>query len=550
MGGLVPAEGDRPKFAQLYIHDTQNEVQNRMNFFPTDPEANPLREDIVQGLKEMLDNNNILVQTFRSARDRIMDRDLEQVHVKLCARRIGDGREYELPTGNEIAALIVDDAGQNSFEPDIIVQQQSSELQRISLYHPSLMALQYPILFPFGEDGWHPNIEQCPELDEDNEKEPKMVSQCDYYSYRLQTRFDQSNSLLLAGKLLQQYVVNAYALVEAERLDWIRNNQSKLRRHYYSGLVDSFLRGDTDLKLTGQHIILASTHTGSPRYKYENFQDAMAICRWTGYPDLFITFTCNANWPEIQFMVDIIKANGRKDYNRADVIARVFRLKLLQLMLEIRDKQIFGKTSGYVHAIEFQKRGLPHAHILVFLAAEDKPATPTEIDSIISAEIPDQNLDPEGYNAVTSFMIHGPCGPSSPNAQCMKNGICTKHFPKQFCTQTTIDENGFAKYRRQDTGTVTVNRTEVDNRYVVPYNRYLLLRFGAHINVEFCNRSRAIKYLFKYINKPADRATSTLVGNQISNTNTQVSDSSAGARHIDEVKAFLDCRYVTAREAC
>ncbi|CAN1799646.1 ATP-dependent DNA helicase PIF1 [Linum perenne] len=310
-----------------------------------------------------------------------------------------------------------------------MVQHLSNEMERVSFYHPSLMALQYPILFPYGEDGWHPTI-----MLRNTNNPTNCVSQCDYYAYRIQTRLQESSTLLISGRLFQQYVVNAYALVEAERLDWIQNNQTKLRKHYFHGL--------------GKHIILASSHTGSPRYKYENFQDAVAICRTLGYPDLFITFTCNTKWPEVQF-----------------------------------------------------------AHMLVFLSAEDKIHCASQIDSVISAEIPDSSTDPECYDAVSRFMFHGPCGPLFPQAPCTFDRKCTKHFPKKNNPETTMDQDGFPRYRRREDGRrVLKNRVYLDNRYVVPYNRYLLLRFDAHINVEFCNKSRAIKYLFKYINKPPDRA--------------------------------------------
>ncbi|CAN1842066.1 hypothetical protein LINPERHAP1_LOCUS36728 [Linum perenne] len=353
----------------------------------------------------MLDDYNILVKTFRYARERLMEDNVHQLKIKLFAQRRTDGREYDLPTGDELAALI-----------------------RISVYHPSLMSLQYPLLFPYGEDGWRSDIELCSRVS-DEDGNGKMLTQCDFYAYRLQTRLHEGQTLLLSGKLFQQYVLNAYALIEAERLEWIRDNQRKLRVHYYNGLM-------------GKHIILSSTHTGSPRYKYENFQDAMAICRWGGYPDLFLTFTC-----------------------KADIIARVFKLKLNQLLEEITVKKIFGRT--------------------------------------IAPEIPNRHLDPKCYEAVTKFMIHGPCGSLNPKSSFTVDGKCTKHFPKKFCSQTTIDADGFPRYRRKEDGVfVTANNITLDNRFVVPYNRYLLLRFQAHINLEFCNKSRSIKYLFKYINKP------------------------------------------------
>ena len=82
-----------------------------------------------------------------------------------------------------------------------------------------------------------------------------------------------------------------------------------------------------------------------------------------------------------------------------------------------------------IYTIEFQKRGLPHAHILVFLHAEDKYPTGEDINKIILAEIPDQEFYPKLYELVNNFMIHGPCGASNPRSPCMKDGRCSKYFP-------------------------------------------------------------------------------------------------------------------------
>jgi hypothetical protein len=95
--------------------------------------------------------------------------------------------------------------------------------------------------------------------------------------------------------------------------------------------------------------------------------------------------------------------------------------------------------------------------------------------------------------------MHGPCVPDLRNTPRLIDGKCTKHFPKPFCQQTTIDDDGYPIYRRRRNNSYVLKaKTKLDNRFVVPYNHYLLLRYEAHINVEWCNRSRAIKYLFKY----------------------------------------------------
>jgi hypothetical protein len=103
------------------------------------------------------------------------------------------------------------------------------------------------------------------------------------------------------------------------------------------------------------------------------YQDSMAIVRKFGKPDLFITMTCNPNWSEITHLL----LPAQQPHDRPDVVARVFNQKLKELMKDLLKRKIFGTVVAKIHVIEFQKRGLPHAHILLILDRSSKPSCPT-----------------------------------------------------------------------------------------------------------------------------------------------------------------------------
>nr|GEU74156.1 hypothetical protein [Tanacetum cinerariifolium] len=133
---------------------------------------------------------------------------------------------------------------------------------------------------------------------------------------------------------------------------------------------------------------------------------------------------------------------------------------------------------------------------------------PSEIDDIISTKLPSLTDDPDGYKVVTDYMLHGPCGKDARYAACTTDGKCSKHFPKSFLPETFLDEERYPHYRRRDNKvTVKKGKFTYNNKYMVPHKRYLMLQYNTYINVEWCNRSKAIKYLFKYLNKGPDRAT-------------------------------------------
>ncbi|GFR12144.1 ATP-dependent DNA helicase [Trichonephila clavata] len=274
----------------------------------------------------------------------------------------------------------------------------------------------------------------------------------------------------------------------------------------YDALQDAVV-SEGNVSDVGQLIILPSSFTGSPRYMHERTQDAMTYVRNYGRPDLFITFTCNPAWSEIENELFL----GQKPHNRHDLLARVFHGKLKILMNLINKGKFFGVVQCYMYTIEWQKRGLPHAHILVWL---QETLHVHKVDDFISAEIPNPEEDPELFNCITTQMVHGPCGAIKPFSPCMKDGKCTKRYPRDFLKETQTGKDGYPLYRRrrpEDGGFSAVMNVRhsdvvVDNRWIVPYCPLLSRIFCAHINVEYCNSIKSIKYVCKYINKGCDMA--------------------------------------------
>jgi hypothetical protein len=135
----------------------------------------------------------------------------------------------------------------------------------------------------------------------------------------------------------------------------------------------------------------------------------------------------------------------------------------------------------------------------------------------------------------------------------MKDRQCTKRYPKSFRDSTLDAEDGYPEYRRRNTGVHQLpNGMCVDNRWVVPYNRALLMKYNAHINVEVCGSIYAVKYLHKYIHKGGDRAeveyspnaTDTLDGH-----NPETPVMAAPPVDHDEVHQYQEGRYISTSEA-
>ena len=226
---MLPTDNNPPRFAQLYIYDTENEIQNRISTISFDEDSKIMTKIIIEKLIKTLDETNILVKVFRTIRDRYKEINIPSIKLRLIGRRNSESSQYDLPTSNDIGGLIVGDIGEYEKGKDIIVENKSNSLQRITKLHPSYMSLQYPLLFPYGEDGFRINLN----WNTDKQSSRKRVPMRAFYCYQLQYRQNQGNTLFKSGRLFQQYLVDAYASVEEDRLNYIRKNQKNLRTEIY-----------------------------------------------------------------------------------------------------------------------------------------------------------------------------------------------------------------------------------------------------------------------------------------------------------------------------
>ena len=342
IGSLCPPPEDHPKFCQIYFMDNiASQVNTRCNII------NGLVPEVVQNISQELSDNNHYVSILKTAKEVFEQQDNRQsIKVVINEERRppgGHARRYNSPLSDDIGILMPND---NTHNRDIVLHYRNSTLVRICELHRGYDPLQYPLIFPYGTYGWHINLKL---------QNGKKLTCKLYYCYMLMVRTPVS-TVLQAKRLIQQLLVDSYSKTETEQLQFLRREQKSLRADSYQDLRDALLDRDDDPSNVGRRIVLPATFTGGPRYMHERQQDAMSYVRLYGHPDLFITATTNPNWVEIRD--NLLPEQNPAD--RPDIIARVFRLKVLKLLDMLKCEMIFGKVQAWLYSIEWQKRDLPH----------------------------------------------------------------------------------------------------------------------------------------------------------------------------------------------
>jgi hypothetical protein len=432
---------DTPKYNQVYFYDPQEAAALRQGV----PKNKMLKPSILAYLDEELRERNAFYlshkRLFEVEEEMLQNNQQEEIDNLCLIFRMTpttDLRRWNTPTADEVSVIYKPGMNGN-VKRDFAVYPRSSgsafnDKVRVQPRSHYVVPMSYVLFFPNGGIGWSDGMEGL-------RNSIRNISQREFYAAQLFERRGMFNPIIHGGRLFQQYIVDMRMMVEQQRVDYARTHQEQLLVDSYGSLQDYLHQACEEIGFRfGKKIVCPSTVVGTERWYREQYMDAMAVVQKKGRPDLFITITCNQNWPEIQ---ENLKP-GQTAADRPDIVSRVFQLRSNAILKDITKNNCLGNVKSYCYTIEFQKRGLPHIHLLVIFDDDSKLTQPNQIDRIITAELPDPVTEPELFKLVSSLSVHGPCrSEKSPCWQKNSKNSCSKNYPKDFSDETIITTTGY-----------------------------------------------------------------------------------------------------------
>lgn len=496
-----------PTFAGIYIWDANEQIRMRSEIPGNLDDNDLITTSVVTFVTRYLLDNNPYAETLHLA--------AAEPHkpVTLLSSSMYTMRA-PVSRGGEVAVLIPNDGVSRSHYGTVTLQgnriRESKPLvlhmndspnpaktQRIKYDHASYDGLRFPILFPTGVCGWHRSFQSI--------KRERRISLREYYSFMLQDRPFENNLLMNGKRLLQEYIVDAAAKIEDNELYFQESHQKELRASEYDSIKRAKAEGFTGTlgRVQSKPQVMSKSMRSSPAQKAAKYKDFVAAFRYHGGVDAFVTMTANPNWPEIQSALK----PGESAEDRSDIVARVFKLKLNKA-IDLIENGFLGEQCCVAYVIEFQKRGLPHAHIAIAFTEEWKLKSGKEVDLMVSAEIPDPVLHPKLNKIVCHHNAHFCIFEKDNPASCIENGVCKKGFPFELRDDTILIDSAYPLYRRRNLHPTTIVRkgreVRVTDAMIVPYNPALSLLLDCHCNIQACSQIFDFKYFFKYFTKKAE----------------------------------------------
>ncbi|EAU89526.2 ATP-dependent DNA helicase PIF1 [Coprinopsis cinerea okayama7 len=430
----------------------------------------------------------------------------------------------ETGPSSEIAALI---SLHNTAVSDVsgrrlVISRQNNSNYRIANVSRLWEPLSYPLLFPHATLGWGlfgsvTDANGAAVLNGDIDREATTTQMWHY-----RARLLREERFSIFGRLTCEYLVDMHTRDLESRLAFIQRSLEDRRTR-----EDAQLMGEEEVE-PNENIYLPASFLGSRKWASEQVSDSLAIAAALGTPTFFVTMTCNPEWPEIQSQL-----RPGQDYSDVPlVVVRVFKQKVRQLLKAL--KTMFPNAGSPIYTIqcvEFQKRGLPHIHILIKYRRDC--STPQHIDSVVSAELPNDPVDRE---LIQKFMMHNhPPENRPPSTYCQREQAdgsrkCRFNYPFPITPTTTISPEGRVFYRRRS----------AQDCMVVPHCLPLIRMMKCHINFEIASTSHLFQYLFQVYSQRIllgpDRARYRI----LDDNNPEV---------INEIEDFWNARYLSAGEA-
>ncbi|PWZ16906.1 Thymidylate kinase [Zea mays] len=403
--------------------------------------------------------------------------NLDDYRIALNLDQTLNQKTYNTPLTLEVAAVWIEGSeGRGQFSKSVMLHGKDSSSHCIRSYHGCYDALSYPLFFPRGELGWHSNI-------------PKVgVSMDEVDAYRATHRASNANDEDAESPSHLCVSVRDYYCYKFQIRPGVFNPILHGKRLFQQFAVDTYIK-------------IESSRLDFIRKN----QDRLRADLYQGLVDSMLDGDIRGEKIGKQTVLSTSFIGGPRDMRR----------RYMDAMALVRK---FGKPD-------------------IFLTMTCNP----NWDEIRRELLPGQTLQDRSDLVVRVFHA---------KLQELKHRLtkqdilgkgrksCKNHYPRNFSDTTLQGKDSYPVYRRRDDGrTEKVRGCELDNRWVVPYNPYLLRLFNCHINVEACGSIKAVKYLFKYIYKGHDRASIVM------------RDASKADDDVDEIKQYRDARWVTPPEA-
>jgi hypothetical protein len=442
----------------------------------------------------------------------------------------------------------------------------SNQISNVSMDSPLVEPLSYPLLYPRGEPGWTnkdkrklkldqyvtarilrpeqnhhgnymtaiaPNLPKVPIdsrtghcfSDDADELQIEQFSLPDVlvHSTLIVNRFQRM------ARLAEYWICDMYSRQIDQRMDIIRNLESRIMMGQpRSQSQVAPISEEEELERDGagfndpddeDNIVsyVPKSVTGSKRHMKSCARNALQLISNFGSPHVFLTLTCNPNWPEIQSQL----LQGQTAFNRFDVTVPVFKARLDMLCANIRRGKYFhgSKLTYELHVIEYQYRGLPHAHMVFRLedgVDTDNPDRNALIDFVnkyFIAEMP--RFEGEEHQNV----FHTEGTPPFTNAYKEKCRETVRKHNKHKCAvaingckkaDSDLCRRGYSNtetrpntYLDETTDRIVYRRRHESDLLIVPYNLPMMMDWDSHLNIEYSGSSHCAMYIFKYAFKGA-----------------------------------------------